>query len=113
MEQVASSVAYVWAFSVATVMFIIAIVVANLIPFKPDDPGTAKRRVVFWVLCAVTVVASFLINYYVASGIEVSSYRSTYLTHTAVSAVASGVAYAVVGFIIAKCSPSSKVGTIF
>lgn len=113
MEQVSISSAYIWSLIVAVVFFTVATVAANLILYKPNNPGTASRRLWFWILCVATGVVAYLINYSIARGITVPSLRSDYETHAAYAAGVGLVLYIAVGFIVSKLFPSSKVGTWF
>ena len=49
MEQISNIQAYMWALVVLTVAFILAVVFSNMVLFKPNDNGTAKRRIIFWL----------------------------------------------------------------
>lgn len=113
MEQVSITSAYMWSLIVAVAFFLIAAVIANLVLYKPNNPGTVTRRIWFWVLCAATGVVGFIINYIIGSGITVPSVQSAYLMHAGIATGVSVVAYITVGFIVSKMLPTSKVGTWF
>lgn len=113
MEQVSVTSAYMWAFVIMIVFFLIAVVIANMIVFKPKDPGTTARRTWFWILCVATVAVSFLVNYILAKGISVPSLQSDYIMNSVYASVAAGVFYILFGFGVSKVFSSSKVGTWF
>lgn len=113
MDQVSISSAYVWAIVVTVVFFLFAVVIANLILYKPKNPGTTARRVWFWVLCAASGVVGFVINYIISLGIRVPSIQSSYVEHSVYAFGICIVAYILIGLIISKLAPNSKVGTWF
>ncbi len=113
MEQVSITSAYMWALIIMVACFVLAVVISNLILFKPNDPGTTARRVWFWGLCVATGVISFLVNYHTASGIEVPTDQSSFLKHAGIATGVSVVLYIIVGFAVSKLFPNTKVGTWF
>lgn len=113
MEQVSISSAYTWAFVVAAILFLVAAVVANMILYKPNNPGTATRRVWFWVLGVMSAVLGFVINQIIAGNITVPSIKSDYLMHASIAAGVSLLLYILCGFVVSKLFPKSKVGTWF
>lgn len=113
MNEVANSTAYMWAIVIAVVFFIGAIISANLIDYKPRNPGTTQRRVWFWALCVTGVITGFIINFFIGQGIDVPSRQADYNVHAAIgAAIALGV-YIVCGFILSKIFRNSKLGTWF
>lgn len=113
MDQVSITSAYMWAIVVMAVAFLLAVVISNLILFKPNDPGTVKRRVWFWTLCVGACVVGFLINYFIGQKITVPSIQSNYYMHAGIAVGVCFVVYIVVGFVVSKLFPDSKVGTWF
>lgn len=113
MEQVSITSAYMWAFSVMAVFFFLAVIIANQIMYRPNNPGTTARRIWFWALCVATGFVGFFINYYLGSHIEVNSQQSNYYMHSGIAAGISVAVYILVGFIVSKIFPNSKVGTWF
>ena len=113
MDQVSVTTAYMWALIVMVVCFLIATVIANMILFKPNDPGTTARRIWFWVLCVASAIVGFIINYFIGSGITVPSVQSSFYMHAGIAAGVSMIVYIVLGFVISKLFPNSKVGTWF
>lgn len=105
--------AYMLAFVVMAVLFAVAVVASNLVLFKPGNPGTTTRRIVFWSMCVFSVILGFVINYFIANGIEVPSIKSDYIMHSGIAALASALAYIIVGLVISKIFPNAKVGTWF
>ncbi|MEE1226267.1 MAG: hypothetical protein UHM08_04085 [Bacteroidales bacterium] len=105
--------AYVWAGVTMAIFFLIAVLSANMIIFKPNDPGTTKRRIWFWVLCVLAGVVGFLINFLTTLDNEVSSNRSDYIMHSGIALAIAILLYIAIGFIISKIFKNSKVGTWF
>lgn len=113
MDQVSLTSAYMWAIVVLVVFFLVAAFVANMIAYKPNDPGTTARRVWFWILAIGTGVVGFLINYAMASNITVPTIKSDYLMHAGIASGVCLVVFILLGFIVSKIFPSSKLGTWF
>lgn len=113
MQQVSNGVPFIWAGVVYIVMFLIAVLSANMILYKKNDTGVTKRRIWFWVLAALTFVVSFLINWAVAESIEVVSQHSKYITFSWISAVCAMALYVLTGFIVSRIFTNSKVGKWF
>lgn len=114
MDQVSITSAYMLAAVVMAVFFALAVIISNLILFKPNNPGTTKRKIWFWALCVATGVVGFVVNYIIAEGIDVPNIKSGYLMHSTVAAVVCVIVYFISGLLISKCFfPNSKVGTWF
>ncbi len=107
------SLAYMLAAVTMAVFFLIAVLSANMIIFKPNNPGTTTRRIWFWVLFALTGIVSFIINFTVSSNIDVRSTKSDYLMHSGIACGVVLLLYVVLGFVISKLFKNSKVGTWF
>ena len=105
--------AYVWALITVAIFFCIAILCANMIAYRPNDPGTTKRRSTFWALGVVGVVVGFFINYYFASKIDVPTLNASYTLNSCIAAGISLVVYIILGFALSKMFPRAKVGTWF
>ncbi len=113
METASVTTAYTWAIVTLIVFFLIAILSANMVPYKPNNPGTSTRRVYFWVICVLSVVVGFFVNFGIASGIEVPTIKSDYMLHSSIAAGISFVVFIILGFAISKMFPNKKVGTWF
>ena len=113
MDQVPFYSAYMWALISMIVCFLIATFIANLILFKPNNPGTTQRRIWFWVLCVASGVIGFIINFFIGQSISVPSNQNKYFMHAGIAFVICVVIYIFVGFVVSKLFPNSKVGTWF
>lgn len=113
MDQVSMSSAYMWAIVIMIVFFILAVVIANLIVYKPKNPGTTARRLWFWSLCVATGVVAFVANFIKGNSISVPSLQSSYHMHSAIAAASAVILYILVGFVVSKLFANSKVGTWF
>lgn len=47
MEQASMTSAYMWSFVVMAAFFLLAVLIANMILFKPGNTGVTQRRVWF------------------------------------------------------------------
>lgn len=113
MNQVSITSAYMWALVVMIVFLLLAVFIANMILYKPNNPGTTTRRIWFWVCCVLTAVAAFVINYIIGSSITVPAIKNDYLMHTGIACGVAVVLYILIGFGMSKMFPKSKVGTWF
>lgn len=105
--------AYLYAGITMAIAFGLAVIVSNLILFKPDNPGTTARRIWFWSLGFISLLAGIVINCLIAEGINVPSNQGDYHVHTAIAGVLFLVLYIIAGFATSKIFPNSKVGTWF
>lgn len=113
MDQVSITSAYMLAIIIMVVFFMLSVIIANLILFKPNNPGTTARRLWFWVLCIASGVIGFVVNYIIGRGISVPSTQSDYYMHSGIAAGVCVLVYILVGFAVSKIFPNSKVGTWF
>lgn len=113
MEQVSMTSAYMWAIVIMVVFFLLAVIISNAIIFKPNNPGTTTRRIWFWILCVATGVVGFIVNFIIGNSITVPSIQSDYYMHSGIAAGISVVVYILIGFVVSKLFPNSKVGTWF
>ena len=105
--------AYVWALVSMAFFFIIAMIVASAIPYKPNNPGTTARRVWFWILLIVSMISGFMTNFIIYLGIRVPSDQSRYLLHASIAMGVFCVLYILLGLILSKIFSNSKIGTLF
>lgn len=113
MEQVSILSAYMWALVIMVVFFFLAVIISNQILFKPNNPGTTARRICFWSLCIGSGVVGFVVNYLIGSSITVPSIQSDYYLHSSIAVGVCIVVFILVGFIVSKMFPNTKVGTWF
>lgn len=113
MEQVSITSAYMWSIVIMVVAFFITVIISNLIKYKPSDSGTTTRRIWFWVLCVAASLVGFVINYIIGKTITVPSIQGNYLMHAGIAAGVCVVVYILIGIVVSKLFPNSKVGTWF
>lgn len=113
MEQVSMTSAYMWAIVIMVVFFSLAVIISNAIIFKPNNPGTTTRRIWFWIFCVATGVVGFIVNFIIGNNITVPSIQSDYYMHSGIAAGVCVVVYILIGFVVSKLFPNSKVGTWF
>lgn len=105
--------AYIWSLVVLIIFFLVTIMISNMIPYKPNNPGSVKRRIWFWVFAVLTFAVAFLINFAIAGNIEIQSVKDDYINNSIIGACAGFVLFVVIGFILSKCLPKTKIGTWF
>lgn len=105
--------AWIYSAIVMVVLFLINCGIANMILFRPNNPGTGTRRLWFWLLAVLTFVLGFGINWVIAENIKVQNAHDDYIMHAGISALVMFVVYVGLGFALSKLFPSSKIGTWF
>lgn len=113
METVSNFTAYVWAAVIMIVFLLAAIIISSMISYKPNNPGTTTKRIIFWVCAVLTFAAAFLVNIGIAHSIELPSEKSSYETAGLIGAGVAFVLFIVFGFVISKIFRQSKIGTWF
>ena len=108
--------AYVIGFVVLVVFVLLAVIVANAIPYEmgvaPRDKG--KRRMWFWILGVLCPVAVFALCYFLYfQGIRVPSRATAYLTAMSISTGVAFVLYVVIGFALSKIFNHGKLSSWF
>lgn len=114
------STAYLWTAVVAVVFFLIAVVAANMILYKPNNPGTTARRIWFWVLAVLTPIVGFIVNNIYLNNVKQSgettvtaTSESEFMLHSGIAAVVFLLLFIGLGFALSKVFKNSKVGTWF
>lgn len=105
--------AYMWTAVILIVFFLIAVVSANMISYKPGGSDNSSRKVWFWVLAILTPVVAFIANFIVSQGIEVQSAASEYTLHAAIAAIVALVVFIVVGLALSKTCRNTKLSSWF
>jgi len=110
---------YIYGVFEVIVFVLIMLLIASQISFSyagKTDNSWKKRTVWFYIILVITVIASFVTNYFVFyRRISNPQYQNTYLMHMAIAAAVALTLYFVIGFVIIKIrsnKPYSKVGTI-
>ncbi|MDE5657366.1 MAG: hypothetical protein K2I19_09885 [Muribaculaceae bacterium] len=108
---------YIYSLIIAVVMVLIMVIVANMIPWEPGrrDNSGSKRRVAFFVLMVLTLVAPVIVNYFMFfNKISTPAFRSDYMMHMGLAGVAAAVVYFIIGFVLVKMqSKKTKLESIF
>lgn len=93
-------VAYGIGIGVMIILFLIALLTSNNVPFIPGGADVSKRRSIFWIWCALTPIVVFAINMIFYSQIEVPAQAKNYLTASFISAAIALVLFILVGIVI-------------
>lgn len=80
--------------------FLIALLWSNSVPYRPGGSDNVKRRVIFWVWCALTPLCSFGINWIVAGGAQTPAEKIDYMAAAGIAAVVALVLFIIVGAIV-------------
>ncbi|MCC8175820.1 MAG: hypothetical protein LIO91_05245 [Bacteroidales bacterium] len=105
--------AYVWGAVILIVFFLVAVTASNMILYKPNNPGTAARKVWFWLCCLLATVATFAIGVWKAGDISVPVTKQAFENHVYIATGVVFLAFILVGFAISKICSNSKLGTWF
>lgn len=114
MNNVSTSLPYIIGAICMAVCFLFAFISANMINYRPDHSDKSSRKVWFWVFAVITLIATFLINYFgFAQGIKVKAHQSDFITATCISTGVFFVLYIVLGFVVSKIFKNKKVQSWF
>lgn len=115
MNALSPSVAYIIGIVVSLVLLLIAAIISNSIEYEmtsnPKDKG--KRKMWFWIFAAASIVVTFIVGYFLSTGIRVPSKSAAFLTATGIASGVSFVVYVVLGFIISKMNGHGKLSNWF
>ena len=108
---------YLYDSVLAIVMVLVMLLIAVMIKFQPgrNDNSGSKRRTVFFIFLALTLVGTLLFDYFIfMKKVAVPAFMGKYMTNMVVASIVSTVVYFLVGFIIVKLAPiGSKLNSIF
>lgn len=107
------STAYVWAIIISLVLFLIAALIAYMIPNKPGGKDIKDRKVWYWVLFVAVICVSFGVNYIIGADIKIPTKHAAYLTASAIATGVGAVLYLILGILLSKMMPKSKPGSWF
>lgn len=103
--QTSPITAYIVSASVLIVMFIIALVSAQMISFAPDHSDVPRRRVWFWICCLLTPVIAFCVNYSLFyEDITVPTAKDAYILASGIGAGVVLVLFILVGLGLSRSS---------
>lgn len=112
--MVSVSSAYILAIIACAVVFLISLLIANGIAYKPNHSDVTARKVWFWVLGVLNALLGFGLNYaFYYTKIHAHSKQTEFMTAMAIAAVVAFVVYVVAGFIAAKISKTGKISNWF
>lgn len=107
------AMAWIWGFIMWVICMAVAILASNMILFKPDNSDVGKRRIWFWCMAVVCLLSTFFINFGISKGEEIATNAQKYLKWGSVSAVVFFALFILVGIVLSKVLPRTKIGTWF
>lgn len=115
--QQAITSTYIYDAVISIVFVLLMLLAVNLVKYqssKTDNSGTT-RRIWFFVLGAVAMIASLVFDYFVyLRAIAVPAFVGKYLTHMVIAAVTGAAVYFIVGLILVYTARiGSKLQSIF
>ena len=99
---------YLYDSVLAIVMVLVMLLIAVMIKFQSgrNDNSGSKRRTVFFILLALTLVGTLLFDYFVfMKKVAVPAFMGKYMTNMVVASIVSTVVYFLVGFVVVKLAP--------
>lgn len=115
--QEAITSTYIYGVVLSILFVLLLIIVANMIQWQPGkfDKSGGKRRSAFFVLLALSLITPLAVNYFLFySNISVAQFRSSYMMHMGIAAIATAVLYFVISFVLIKMQKrDSKLASIF
>lgn len=105
--------AYVWAAVSLVFFFLLAVIIAGMIQYRPGGNDETMRKIWFWVMCVLASVVGFIVNVIVASGIEVASAKDSYLAQSGIAAAVAFMLFILIGLILSKSFSRSKISSWF
>lgn len=84
-----------------------------MVMYRPNNSDKMVRRMWFWSCAVLTPVVAYFINVMIASAIKVPTRYSAYLYAAAIGAGAAFVIFILLGLLLSKVMPSSKLSTWF
>lgn len=105
--------AYAWALAVCIILFLLALLISNLVPYTPSGRDRLTRRVVFWVFCALTPCVSFAINAIVAQSFRIHAQRAAFMGQSAIAAGCALLLFILVGLVLSRAYQRSKISSWF
>lgn len=95
------------------VFFLLAVAVSYLTPNQKGGFDVTKRKLWFWIFAALTPVVAFIINYYQSQDIQVVAHKNKFLMHSGIAAGLTFVLFIIIGIIVSKAAPRTKLGSWF
>lgn len=108
---------YIYSVIIGIVFVLILVIIANMIPWQsgPRDNSGSTRRSVFWILVVIAIISPLALNFFMHyQNISVPQFKSNYMMHMGLGALAAGTIYFVISFIIIRMqNKSTKLASIF
>lgn len=105
--------AYTWSAITMIIFCLLAVVVAYVTPYQKGGFDVTKCKMWFWIFAALTPVVAFIINYYHSQDIQVVAHKNSFLMHSGIAAGVAFVLFIVIGVIVSKTAPRTKLGRWF
>lgn len=108
--------AYIIGLVVFLVLMLVSVIIANSISYElgANPKDKAKRRMWFWIICALVPICVFAINYFAGyQGIKVPSKAAAYMTAMSISTGIATVLYIVCGVVLSKIFNHGKLSSWF
>lgn len=97
-------IAWSVAFGFMLLFLLLALLLSNNVPYMPGGRDKSKRRVQFWIFCALTPLFAFGVNAIITTGIDVPALRTDYLVASGIAAGVALLVFVIIGAVISKSS---------
>lgn len=115
---------WIWAIIIMVAFFVLAIISAMLINYRPGGKDATTRKVWFWIFAILTPVTSFLVNYFhkihnfdtifaKLGAAKITQQVHDLTMNNVYSTIAVFAAFIVLGFLLSLIFKRSKLGTWF
>ncbi len=106
--------AYMIGIVCAVAFFLLALLSAVMIAYRPDLKDKTTRKVWYWVLGIICAFTAFLVPYFaIYTDIKVPSKADAFMNAMIIGTCLSFVIYVIAGFIVSKSFKTKKVQSWF
>lgn len=105
---------YVYAIIVAILIFGVAFMISNMIPYQGDNDRSYIKRRIWWIVCMVVGALGFWLynDLYISSYIKKVAFQNQFSTTNMVCLAVTLFGSALLSLVIMLCFRHSKFGTI-
>jgi len=105
---------YVYAIIVAILIFGVAFMISNMIPYQGDNDRSYIKRRIWWIVCMVVGALGFWLynDLYISSYIKKVAFQNQFSTTNMVCLAVTLLGSALLSLVVMLCFRHSKFGTI-
>lgn len=88
------------AFGIMVLFLLLALLFSSNVHFRPNGSDIVKRRIYFWLFCAISFIVGFGVNAVIYSRIEVASKGADYIAAAGIAGAVALVVYILIGIVV-------------